>query len=404
MENEKCCDAGEKKIKGFKIKAVKSNEEIVGQNACCCPETGNTVSDCSCGGRNTFHNEPLTKFSKREKWITGEIRTPVGIIPQVATSLLFSDICGSWKARWGINRMNYKINPGLYATGSPDSSSPVLVTANYKMTFDVLRKELKGLNAWILVLDTKGINVWCAAGKGTFGTRELVMRIIKTKLHQIVTHRTLILPQLGAPGISAHEVARHSGFKVAFGPVRAKDVKRFIDSGMKATAKMRTVRFGIWDRLVLTPIEFVGTLKISLIIFGLLFLLNLVGIGPFGFIDFYAYMGAVIVGCVITPVLLPWIPGRAFALKGWILGLIWAVTVDLLGGWPYTPVFGLLKALGFLLVLPSVSAFFAMNFTGASTYTSLSGVLKEMKTAIPAIIITIVPGLVLILLDCFIKL
>jgi len=36
---------------------------------------------------------------------------------------------------------------------------------------------MPGRNLWILILDTKGVNVWCAAGKGTFGTEELVFRI-----------------------------------------------------------------------------------------------------------------------------------------------------------------------------------------------------------------------------------
>ncbi|MHB8075375.1 mercury methylation corrinoid protein HgcA [Desulfosporosinus fructosivorans] len=326
-------------------------------------------------------------------------------IIQTTDQLTFKDILGTWKARWGINRMTFTVEPGLYSLGKPDSTSPVLVSANYKMSFDSLRKELKGIDAWILVLDTKGINVWCAAGKGTFGTTELLNRIAIVQLEKFVSHRTIILPQLGAPGISAHEVAKYSGFKVIYGPVKAKDIKRFIKLGMKATTEMRTVRSSAYDRLVLTPVELVGTFKISLMIFGVLFLLNLLGLGPFGLVDFYGYMGAVIVGCVITPVLLPWIPGRAFAWKGWLLGFIWAVIVNVLNGWngwTAIPQYSILRALGYLFVLPSISAFLAMNFTGSSTFTSFSGVLKEMKIAVPAIIISIVIGVVLILLNSFI--
>jgi len=298
--------------------------------------------------------------------------------------------------------MNYKVEPGLYSLGSPDENSPVLVTANYKLTFDSLRKELSGLDAWILVLDTKGINVWCAAGKGTFGTTELINRLLVVQLEKFVAHRTLILPQLGAPGVSAHEVTKLTGFKVVYGPVRAKDIKEFIQSGMKATPEMRKVKFSAYDRLVLTPIELVGTIKPSLMIFGVLFLLNLMGLGPFGLVDFYGYMGAVIIGCVLTPVLLPLIPGRAFAWKGWLLGFVWAVLVNVLNGWPDDPQYSLLRAIGYLLVFPAVSAYLALNFTGSSTYTSLSGVLKEMRIAIPVIIISIVIGCLLILINRFI--
>lgn len=348
--------------------------------------------------------EPLTQTKKHENWVTGEIQTSAGMVSRVSAQLTYRDTLGSWKVRWGIKRMNYKIEPGLYAVGNPNEASPVLVTANYKMTFDVLRKELIGLDSWILVLNTKGINVWCAAGKGTFGTEELITRITISKLAQVVTHKTIILPQLGAPGISAHEVLKYSGFKVVYGPVRAKDIKEFIYSGMKASQGMRTVRFNAYDRLVLTPVELVGTFKPSLMIFGLLFLLNLMGLGPFGSTDFYAYAGAVIIGCVLTPVLLPWIPGRAFAWKGWLLGFIWAVSVNMMNGWPELPHFSWLRALGYLLILPSVSAFFAMNFTGASTYTSLSGVKKEMNIAVPVLGVTIFLGIAVILVNNFIKL
>ncbi len=299
--------------------------------------------------------------------------------------------------RWGIGRMDYKINPGIYAIGDPDHTSPVLVSANYKLTFDTLRKELSGLNCWILILDTKGINVWCAAGKGTFGTDELVGRISKTGLSRMVSHRTLILPQLGASGISAHEVTRQTGFTVVYGPVRARDIKAFLDSGFKATEEMRAVKFTAWDRLVLTPVELVTAAKTSLMVFGVLFLINLFAVRPFGLADFIAYAGAVVTGTVITPVLLPFIPGRAFAWKGWLLGVLWTAGFVWLNGW-FAPDF-LFLAIGYLLVLPSLSAFLAMNFTGSSTYTSFSGVIREMKAAVPLIALSSAAGIVLVLIE-----
>lgn len=347
--------------------------------------------------------QPIEPPKTEAPWITGRIKTSAGWIPQVSTTLGRSDVLGSWKARWGIGRMNYKVNPGLYCVGRPDSTSPVLVSANYKMSFDRLRSELKDINAWILVLNTKGINVWCAAGKGTYGTEELVDRIGKSSLAQVVSHRTVIAAQLGAPGIAAHEVQKRTGFKVVYGPVRAEDLPQFLQSGMKATAAMRKVKFTLMDRLVLTPMEFVGSIKPTLLLLGVLFLLNLTGIKPFGLTDFYGYLGAVIIGGVITPLLLPWVPFRAFALKGWVLGLLWALSVNLLNGWPEMPQYSWVRAFAYLLILPAVSAYGAMNFTGCSTYTSPSGVNHEMKKAIPAMIISLVLGIVLILIDSIFK-
>lgn len=314
----------------------------------------------------------------------------------IATHLNFKDILGAWKVRWGIGRMGYKVDPGLYAVGNPDQASPVLVSANYKLTFDTLRKELFGLDCWILILNTRGVNVWCAAGKGTFGTDELAKRISKTGLSEIVSHRTLILPQLGAPGTSAHQVTKRTGFSVVYGPVRAKDIKAFLASGLQATEEMRTVQFTIWDRLVLIPVELVAAAKASLLIFGVLFLVNLFAARPFGLADFIVYTGAVATGTVLTPLLLPIIPGRAFAWKGWLLGLLWTAGFVWLNGW-FAPEF-LLLAIGYLLALPSLSAYLAMNFTGSSTYTSFSGVIREMKAAVPPITLSSAAGIVLVLI------
>ena len=96
--------------------------------------------------------------------------------------LTWRDRVAHWKARWGMGRMHMSVTPGLYRLGAPDRQAPVFVTANYKLSFDALRSNLAGLDAWILVLDTKGVNVWCAAGKGTFGTEELVRRVRQTEL------------------------------------------------------------------------------------------------------------------------------------------------------------------------------------------------------------------------------
>lgn len=96
---------------------------------------------------------------RKIRWVTGRIAAPAGAVPQVSARLGSKDILGAWKVRCGIKRMNYRVDPGLNCVGRPDRSSPVLVTANYKLSFDTLRSQLEGTDAWILVLDTKGINV-----------------------------------------------------------------------------------------------------------------------------------------------------------------------------------------------------------------------------------------------------
>jgi hypothetical protein len=329
--------------------------------------------------------------SMDQPFIIGSIQTPVGNVPKISSSLSWADRWGSIKARWGVGRMRYTVDPGLYALGNPNDESPVLVTANYKMSFDRLREALQAHSAWIMVLNTEGINVWCAAGKGTFGTDNLIQSIEVCGLTRVVSHRELILPQLAAPGIAAHLIKKLSGFKVIYGPIQSKDLSAFLDSGLKATPAMRLMTFSIWDRAVLIPIELVGALKPSLIIMAIFFLLGGLG-GAEGFwanalnhglFAVYSLLAALFAGAVLTPLLLPWLPGRAFSLKGIIMGIVMAMILFVVRFGDIITLQSRLEITAWFFIVPAVAAYLAMNFTGASTYTSLSGVKKEMKWAVP---------------------
>ncbi|MBP1725261.1 MAG: dehydrogenase/acetyl-CoA synthase gamma subunit (corrinoid Fe-S protein)-like protein [Deltaproteobacteria bacterium] len=321
-----------------------------------------------------------------------------GRVARVATDITLPDRLGGWGVRWGINRMHYTVAAGLYAVGQPGSQSPVLVSANYKLTFDQLRRELAGRDVWLLLLETFGINVWCAAGKGTFGTLELINRINRTGLPTLVAHRTLIVPQLGAPGIAAHEVKKATGFKVHYGPIRAEDLPEFLDRGMEVTPAMRRARFNLRDRLVLIPVEVVQAWKPTLIICLLIVVVCAFAVRDFRFFSLLPvglpptvlYLVALLAGSVVTPILLPWIPGRAFSLKGAQVGLLSAILAALVMGstWKVADLVAL------LFVVPAITAYFALNFTGCTTFTSLSGVEKEMRIALPVIILAFVVGVV----------
>jgi len=287
--------------------------------------------------------------------------------------------------------MSYLVPPGLYAIGAPTPDDPVLVTANYKMSFDLVRRELVGRNLWLLVLQTYGINVWCAAGKGTFGSEELATRIEASRLAEVVAHRLLILPLLGAPGVSAFDVHASTGFQVRFAAIRAGDIPRYLDSGLETTPQMRELSFTVRERLVLIPVELVGTLRGSAWIVPLLAVAAAWRDGHFSPVAaipaVLAYLGAVAAGAIVTPLALPWLPTRSFAVKGALVGVLCSLLFLAVTGWRG------LAAAATLLLVSAVSSFLALNFTGSTPYTSRSGVKREMRLSLPVLAGSVVAGI-----------
>ncbi|MBF0376573.1 MAG: hypothetical protein HQK72_03720 [Desulfamplus sp.] len=349
--------------------------------------------------------------------------TEVGQIPVVSSKLTFKDRLQTLGARSGITRNNYKVVPGLYAIGMPDENSEVLVTSNFKLTFDILRTALQSdlkadlivnssikssdsnknsnkfekINAWILVLDTLGVNVWCAAGKGTFSTKELVNRVKLCCLEKVVKHRRLILPQLSATGIRAKDVKKECGFSVIYGPIRALDIPSFIVNGRKIVdPDMRQITFNFRERLILTPIELTVGFKAFVFTAAALMFISLINSGLFslqngikaelintldrGFISILFLLVGSLSGAVITPALLPFLPFKEFAAKGIIVGAIFSFLALFIS--PASSL-SISAMLALSLFGTAVSSWFAMNFTGATPFTSPSGVEKEMRRFIP---------------------
>jgi len=327
-----------------------------------------------------------------QSFVRGLLHTPIGAVPVVEARLSRQDLLGSLKFRFGIGWRKYSLDPGLYALGSPDEASPVVVSANYKASFDRLREALSGRSAWILVLDTKGVNVWCAPAKGGGGTEELVLRLQSSGLGQVVKHRRLILPQLAAPDVAAHEVRSRTGFTVSYGAVEARDLPAYLDAGMKATEAIRRKTFSLRDRIALLPMEWISSLKLLIPL--CLFFLLAAGIDAesgwktalaldSGLFMVYALLGAFFAGTTVTPALFPWLPGRTFSAKG--LCPAWIIVLFLLNSRLTSPLSlpRVLESFSVLFLVPAVSSFLAMRFTGSTPITFLSGVRKEMCLALP---------------------
>ncbi len=324
----------------------------------------------------------------------------------MATKPTRKDRLGTILARIGSIRNTYTVTPGVYALGTPTPESPVLVSANYKLSFDALRFALANISAWILVLDTRGVNVWCAAGKGTFSTAELVLSLQQYKVEQVVSHRQLVVPQLAATAVSAQNVKDKSGFRVRFGPVHVRDLAAFLQDKMNGDEIMRMVTFTFFERAVLVPVEMYLLLKPLLFIFAFCFLVSGIGNDGFFAMDAMVSRGQILVmttlfgvvgGGIMVPLLLPWLPGRQFWLKGVMPGIAagfmsWLFYGNLVNGYEIAALFFWSFA---------VSSYLAMNYTGSTPFTSPSGVEYEMKRGIVAQGISAVIALVFWIVGSF---
>jgi len=280
------------------------------------------------------------------------------------------DRWGAVRCRLGRLRFRYAVAPGLYALGSADQDSPVIVTGNYKLTFDMVRRDLAGVPCWILALDTGGIDVGSASAAGTFSTDQVVTAVKQSRLAEVVSRREVIIPRLGAAGVDADVVHQHCGCTVRCGPVRSRDLPAYLRSG-EASPSMTEIRFSIGDRLALTPWELGRSLKAWAVFVLGAFLYA--GATPSGVLVDKAWagtwpldalgLGAVFAGSFLAPALLPWIPLRSLAAKGWAAGAL--VCAALLFGAGLVSGMDPFLAAACLLFFPAAAAFMTRAFGAA---------------------------------------
>jgi NAD-dependent dihydropyrimidine dehydrogenase PreA subunit len=140
------------------------------------------------------------------------------------------------------------ITCGLITIGNPDETSPVFVTGNYHLTVAKVKKVLQGMDCYLLVANTDGINVWCAATGGHFTDHDVISVLKTSGIADMVDHRTVILPQLAAAGVNAKNIKKKTGWDIVWGPVDAEDIPAFLESGKKSE-DMRSVGFPLKNRM-----------------------------------------------------------------------------------------------------------------------------------------------------------
>jgi NAD-dependent dihydropyrimidine dehydrogenase PreA subunit len=161
-------------------------------------------------------------------------------------------------------------SPGLRRIGQPDASSPLLLTCNFALTVRRLTRALQGRDAWLLVANSKGINVWCAAGGGHLTHHQVIAAIRASGIADRVAHRRLILPQLSATGVEQKKVERATGFRCSWGPARLEDLPDFLEGGCRTSRRYRRMRFPLWERLEMAVMWVVPMAVVAAVAVGLL--------------------------------------------------------------------------------------------------------------------------------------
>jgi len=223
-------------------------------------------------------------------------------------------LLGAHLFRW----IGFPVEPDLIKIGNPTKESPVLLTCNFNLTVKRVLKHLKNLDCYLLIAPSKGINVWCGACGDDF-TTDSVISIIKTSdISDLVSHKTLILPQLSAPGIDPIIIKKKTGWNVKFGPVYAKDIPEYINNDFKKTLKQTKIRFPLYQRIEMGNTYFIMLfIVVSLIYWIVSFFLP--------FLDLILYLNTVLIlGGMIygSLLLLPNIPIKLGKPKVWLFELI----------------------------------------------------------------------------------
>ena len=205
-----------------------------------------------------------------------------------------------------------RIEPGLYVVGRPNPNSTVLVTGNFNLTVRRLVRSIEEkVSAWVLVVDSAGINVWCAAGGGFLNAEKVIGALRLSELEGIVHHRHLVLPQLCANGVDGWRVRHETGWEVHWGPVRAEDLPDYLAAGMEKTEAMRWASFPLKDRLEMVTV--------TLGFYGLIILIPVaIFLGEL----FWPVFCSLVSLSYFYAVIHPWLPGRDGLSKSLPMALI----------------------------------------------------------------------------------
>ncbi len=294
------------------------------------------------------------------------------------------------------------IEPGIYQSGNPDENSPIIVTANYLYTYIKVMRALKGIDAWVLCVDSNGINVWCAARGNNFGNKQLIEAVEATDIANITIKKTLIVPQLSAGGITAPLIKSEAPdfpFNILYGPVWAKYIPQFLEERpARKPDKMKLANFTLSHRFraeithttfLFRKIFLLPTIALLLLLIGLTFI-DTLWIRKLWIVGELCFW--IIIANALIAILFPITKfTRKFITKGIIFGII---TVIMFGGVSWFFNYSLPNIILSSFFYFWVAFFSTMSFSGYTMATSPREIQDEYPIFSKINMILLIIGLV----------
>ena len=127
-------------------------------------------------------------------------------------------------------RKPVSVESGLKTFGSPDESSPVLLTTNYALTYFTVESDIKkaGVDCYLIVVDTEGISVESSVA-GRYLTAGVIAEAInESGIAQKINHKYLIIPGLAARLSGETEEELGDEWRVLVGPKDSSGIAEFL--------------------------------------------------------------------------------------------------------------------------------------------------------------------------------
>ena len=287
-------------------------------------------------------------------------------------------------------KRTYAVRPGLYYTGEAyDAERPLLVTSNYALTVFLVVRRLKGQSVRLLVVDTDGINVWCAAGKGVFSNKAIMEQVNRYDRDILGSGKwlKLIVPKFGFSGVDLRSL-RDERIRPIIGPLYAKDLASYLADTPLRDRETERVHFGIQSRLFTWLPGLVQTMSYSLALI-LVFLFVGVTLGratPWGLVTI------TVVVATIYPLFFPWLPGRGFAAKGLSLAVVFSLFLVVFQATDVITTASFVMGVFFTF---GAAILFGLSYSGNSAVSNYVRVRKEIARFLPLNLALFVTSLVL---------